>query len=538
MPEIEGYVRPRKDRKDALQLVIYYDGKRLRRVTGFKVGQEAEAEKMLAVVLEELRHPVVDKGPPAEPGSVREWGEKWIEDRKAREKLEWIHEETHLRFYLYPVMGDRPLASVTNSTMLTWARSLERTLGPSGKAPSSKYIRKIASTVRALFKEAVRQEILAHSPCNWDDSDLPEMEANNRVIGSGFELEQVKALISDPRVPEDRRTLYALEFLTGMRTGEAAARTWADWEETFRDDLGRLIAATAYNTRHKLLKPTKTRVEKWIPVHPTLAAILRAWRAEGFEQFTGRKPTPEDLIVPSAGGKFRSNSSSWRWFKEDLERLGIPHQRHYESRSSFINLAEAAGADRSDVALLTHASIGQAKDLYRRIAQLWPRLCRAVLMIKIDPPEGLPLGGVNPAQTGLFTESGGTKTGTTRENAPFSESEVEQGQGVGVTPESGRARGSKAPEKTQESGVSGKHGGASRGIVGALSPGMAADSAALVPLPDPLSAFVEASGQAAARAIELGDREAARRALRAALEALEAAPGAPVLRLVPGADDR
>ena len=135
-------------------------------MTGFKVGQEAEAEKMLAVVLEELRHPVVDKGPPAEPGSVREWGEKWIEDRKAREKLEWIHEETHLRFYLYPVMGDRPLASVTNSTMLTWARSLERTLGPSGKAPSSKYIRKIASTVRALFKEAVRQEILAHSPCN------------------------------------------------------------------------------------------------------------------------------------------------------------------------------------------------------------------------------------------------------------------------------------------------------------------------------------------------------------------------------------
>ena len=201
------------------------------------------------------------------------------------------------------------------------------------------------------------------------------------------------------------------------------------------------------------------------------------------------------------------------------------------------------------MALLTHASIGQAKDLYRRIAQLWPRLCRAVLMIKIDPPGGLPLGGVNPAQTGLFTESGGTKTGTTRGNAPFSEPEVEQGQGVGVTPESGRARGSNAPELPTDSHVSGSPGDVSRRNVDAVSAGSAADGAgAATPpmsarknaemispfsggaaLPDALSAFVEASGQAAARAIELGDREAARHALRAALDAVESAPAKPVL---------
>jgi hypothetical protein len=35
-----------------------------------------------------------------------------------------------------------------------------------------------------------------------------------------------------------------------MRTGEAAARRWEDWaDESYRNDLGRLVARTAYNTR-------------------------------------------------------------------------------------------------------------------------------------------------------------------------------------------------------------------------------------------------------------------------------------------------
>lgn len=130
--------------------------------------------------------------------------------------------------------------------MLDWARGLERQKGPSGKHPGPKYVRKITATVRALFKEAARRHLVERSPCIWDDNDLPPMQANARVVGAGFELPEVATLIYDRRIPEDRRVLYALEFLTGMRTGEAAARTWADWaDESFRGDLGRLVARTA-----------------------------------------------------------------------------------------------------------------------------------------------------------------------------------------------------------------------------------------------------------------------------------------------------
>ncbi len=47
-------------------------------------------------------------------------------------------------------------------------------------------------------------------------------------------------------------------------------------------DLGRLVAATAYNTRQRAFKTTKTRVEKWLPVHPALAELLAGWKAAGW----------------------------------------------------------------------------------------------------------------------------------------------------------------------------------------------------------------------------------------------------------------
>ena len=41
-----------------------------------------------------------------------------------------------------------------------------------------------------------------------------------------FTREEVEPLLSDTRLPEDRRVLYAFLFLTVMRIGEAVALRW------------------------------------------------------------------------------------------------------------------------------------------------------------------------------------------------------------------------------------------------------------------------------------------------------------------------
>ncbi len=79
------------------------------------------------------------------------------------------------------------------------------------------------------------------------------------------------------------------EFLTGMRTGEATIRRFRDirWDVK---PLARLIVGTAWSTRSKVEKDTKTHVERWIPVHPALAEILRSWMRQGFAKFFGARP--------------------------------------------------------------------------------------------------------------------------------------------------------------------------------------------------------------------------------------------------------
>jgi integrase len=223
-----------------------------------------------------------------------------------------------------------------------------------------------------MFKEAVKRDLIAATPCVWDKSDLPPKEDRDvtRAREGGFTAEQVGLLIGNPRIPEDRRVLYALEFLTGTRTGEAAARRWRDWEPAFKGDLGRLVAGTAWNTRHRLEKPTKTRVVKWIPVHPELARILADWKREGWSRFYGRTPEPQDLIVPGEKGSPRNVGCSWRLWAHDLVTVGLGHQRHYESRSTFRNLPRAGGANLPDLDLITHPSPKAAKDLYDRTGML------------------------------------------------------------------------------------------------------------------------------------------------------------------------
>lgn len=520
---VKGHVRPRGSR---LELVLWVDGRRVTRSTKLDVGQEAEAEALLQATIAELQAAPVE-AVPATPDTLRAWGEHWIEDRKARGKLEYVHEESHLEHFVYPVLGKRPIREITDVEMLDWARGLERQRGPSGKHPAPKYVRKITATVRAMFKEAVRRHVVEKTPCIWDDSDLPELEANSRVVGAGFELADVRTLIYDPRIPEDRRALYALEFLTGMRTGEAAARRWEDWaEESFRNDLGRLVARTAYNTRHRVVKTTKTRVEKWLPVHPALAAILKAWKGGGWERFMGREPRPEDLIVPSATGKPRNNAYTWRCFRDDLRTLGFAHQRHYETRSTFINLAEAGGALPEDVHRLTHASLGEAKDLYRRIPQQWPRLCRAVRAIQIGPP----------AEVSQSVSQSPEEPAAAMGEAPDSPQIPEAWMLPGETPRNGRAGESNACLNAGNGGVSTGQTRASQGSPGPVRQGLAGDGLppATGVLPEAISDFIEAAGHLAAVAAARGDRAEARRLLEAALQALETGTGAPVLRVVGG----
>lgn len=191
------------------------------------------------------------------------------------------------------------------------------------------------------------------------------------------------------RIPEDRRVLYAMRFLGGPRPGETANARWRDLDRK-RRPLWRLTLETSFNSPMRREKGTKTGAELNIPVHPVLQRMLERWEASGWAEFQGRKPGPNDLIVPRADGCQRLVSTSYKQFMLDLRTVGLELQRQYESRATFRNLALAAGAEKFRVDLITHPKPTQGPDFYNRLDMLWPGLCEAVAAIDPGAWEGHP----------------------------------------------------------------------------------------------------------------------------------------------------
>jgi hypothetical protein len=131
---------------------------------------------------------------------------------------------------------------------------------------------------------------------------------------------------------------------------------------------------------------TKTRATFRIPVHPVLARILAEWKLRGWQEWMGRAPKPDDLIVPTKLGSPRDVRKALEAFHEDLDKLGLRKRRHYDARRTFISLALDGGASKDLLKKLTHPSPQDAFDLYR--SEAWETLWSQVLCIKLRSREG------------------------------------------------------------------------------------------------------------------------------------------------------
>jgi integrase len=324
--------------------------------------------------------------------TVQKWGEKWIAKRVASGKTSAPLEEQRLRDYVYPTIGSMPLTEISRSHARAVMEAVQtrpscpERLGRPADHLAPRTVLQIYRTVRRLFRAAIHADLIGSNPFDLDRSELPKWEDKDPLWRADARLttDEVEKLISDARIPEERRVLYAIEFLTGTRAGEAAALRWCRWERNLKP-LGRLTIAVSWNSSRHVEKATKTGRVRQVPVHPVLAKVLAAWKLGGFQRYTGHAPTDDDLIVPSATGKHRKASYSWQMFHRDLAVLGLRLRRHHDSRRTFRSMAGDGGAARDRVRWLTHAPV-DVLDSYD--SPSWESLCEAVLCIRIRSKRG------------------------------------------------------------------------------------------------------------------------------------------------------
>ena len=373
------------------------EGKWRYEATGLDVGQEAQAKKLLekvtAKVAAGVRFGDVDLG----PVTVRRFVDRWLEERERLGIADWTNDRGRLRKHVLPRIGDMPIADVKPRHLIEVVKAIRA----EGKiAPRT--VHKIYGTLHVLFRDAVIEELIDTTPCVLTSRQLGPNEDKDPEwrVGAVFTRDELETLISTELVPWDRRVLYALEGIAGVRHGEMAGLRWRNYDAAVQP-LGRLVVARSYNK-----KGTKTHRTRLVPVHPTLAEILAEWKDRGWAEMMGRPPGRDDILIPSREGDLRSRHHSRNKLLDDLQRLGLRPRRGHDLRRTFVTLARADGARKDLLEMVSHNLRGDIVDMYTTMP--WAPLCEEVAKLQV---KRLAPGCVSPrASTSQVPENTGPLT--------------------------------------------------------------------------------------------------------------------------------
>ena len=350
--------------------------------TGLPVGQEAKALEALRKIEERIQAGGEVDALLLGPMTVRRYAEHWTAQRVAQGLFSAPDDHARLRLHALPAIGDMSLEDVRPRHV----RDLVKVLRAAAKlAPRT--IRHVYGALHTMFRDAVVDELIPTNPCIMKRGELPKRVDKDPTwrAGAVFTRGELERLISDERLPLDRRVLYTLLGLAGLRFGEVSALRWRTYDTTL-DPLGRLLVASSWSTTKHKEKATKTEQPRLVPVHSTLAHVLAQWKLHGWQIMMGRAPGPDDLIIPSRRGLNRSRHHSLEKFREDLERLGMRRRRQHDLRRTFISLARTDGARKDVLERVTHGNRGDIVDMYTELP--WALLCEEVAKLKLTLVQG------------------------------------------------------------------------------------------------------------------------------------------------------
>ena len=328
-------------------------------------------------------------GAPVTGHTVGTWATEWAaaSTNKGADNERWVIRK---RLVGDP-LADVPIGAVTTADVEAFVRRLRALPSRHGGVAAPRSVRQYAEITRRAIDAARAAGLLTSDP--WEHLGAGVLPANRDKVpgarrGWRYAADEISALIGDPRVPEERRTLYAVAFATGARVSEIIAVRWREWERNARP-LTRLVFARGITgtARRQVERETKTGAVKEAPVHPVLEQVLALWWSEGWEAYFGRAPTAGDRLFARPDGAPLYANRVWRQLQEDCEAVGIRPRRLHGTRHTTIRLAREGGADRDAMKAVTHApaSTGDAFGDYDQPS--WERLCEAVGRLDLRLPQ-------------------------------------------------------------------------------------------------------------------------------------------------------
>lgn len=326
--------------------------------------------------------------------TLRDYVGPWCDDREARGIGSAQTDRTRLEQYILcakvdgdQLLGDLPIEDIRPYHARNLIRGLRARTGEDRLAPRT--IKHIYRLLHNVFTSAVVEERIISNPIKVEKSELPKMVDADREwrINATYLVLEVELLISSPLLPPERRVLYALKAIAGMRHGEAAALCWRHIDYTY-EPLAKVNIVQAYDSIDRVVKETKSEEVRAVPLHPTLAMILAAWK-EHWEHVYGRKPTPDDFVAPTRTMQPVNAADLGHAMHDDLDALGLRKEAGktrkrggHDLRSWYKTRTVEDGGDSLIVRRTTHAPPKDVNGGYERFT--WATICREVSKLKIS----------------------------------------------------------------------------------------------------------------------------------------------------------
>lgn len=344
-------------RNGAWWLFIDYKGRRKAKRVGDKKSADLAAIKIRARLAEGDLAPLSTEAP-ATPLSFEAYAESWLKNYAAQVckfSTSRVY-ETNLRGHIFPLLGARPLASVSRAD----CRTLIAACREKGLSPKS--IENICRTVSTVLTQAVEDGLLAANPAfrlgrhiRQGDHLKPEIHPFTRDEAASF----LKA--AREHAPREY-PLFLTALRTGLRLGELLGLQWGDI-----DFAGRFIEVRRGLVAGRITTP-KNGKSRRVDVSAQLAETLRSLRTERKEEKLRRgwPELPEWVFcTPEDGGPLDGDNLRHRVFYKVIEQAEFRRVRFHDLRHTFASLLIQDNVSLAYIReQLGHSSIKLTVDTY------------------------------------------------------------------------------------------------------------------------------------------------------------------------------
>jgi len=345
-------------------VVLRVDGKSTWRKAGSgKV--MAEAKALESKWKGQLKAGTYDKAEALpEMPTVAEYGAHWLRKRSNRRARD---DARLFRLHVEPQsISSERLTDVRPRHALELVEQLR------AKGLADKTISNVVAVLHTMFRDAILGERAYTQPMVLPKEMLKRRRKKEPEI---YQPGECLALMRNERIPAPVRVLWAILFCTGVRQGEGVGLRWKAAQEA--------LGMNALHIREQYDgAPLKTDTSRVVPVHPELAPVLTWWATEGWLLWVGRRPGPDDFLVPAETGVPLTKDASYKALRRSCEAIGVPWHGVHGTRHTFISLCKRGGADHRNLRTITHNPLGDIVDGYTR--QDWEPLCAVVRCLSFD----------------------------------------------------------------------------------------------------------------------------------------------------------